>query len=62
MNLRRVFVFSDLTRRSARYRVLHFEFEHMSQSSSDTESDEDGDDRINERLDRIVNFLATYLP
>jgi len=34
----------------------------MGQSSSDTESDEDGDDLINEQLDRIVDFLATYLP
>ena len=24
--------------------------------------DEDGEEQINERLDRIVNFLATYLP
>jgi hypothetical protein len=62
MNLRRVFVFPDLTSSNTRYRVLHSEFEPMGQSSSDTESDEDGDDRINERLDRIVDFLATYLP
>lgn len=37
-------------------------------SSRDDESVDDAgdvngdDDRINERLDRIVNFLATYLP
>lgn len=24
--------------------------------------DDDGEDQINERLDRILNFLATYLP
>jgi len=33
----------------------------MEQSNPDGESEED-DERINERLDRIVNFLATYLP
>lgn len=31
----------------------------MSDSSSDGDSE---DDRINPWLDRIVNFLATYLP
>ena len=34
----------------------------MGQSNSEAESDEDGEDRINERLDRIVDVLATYLP
>lgn len=32
----------------------------MEQSSPDDESE--ADERINERLDRIVDFLATYLP
>jgi hypothetical protein len=42
--------------------VPYFESERMSRSSSDTESDEDGDGRINEGLDRIIDLLETYLP
>lgn len=28
----------------------------------DDTGDEDSEEQLNERLDRIVNFLATYLP
>jgi hypothetical protein len=35
----------------------------MDRSGSDTGADEDEEDgRINRRLDRVLNFLATYLP
>jgi len=34
----------------------------MEQSRSDSDGEEDDEKKINERLDRIVNFLATYLP
>ncbi len=34
----------------------------MEQSRPDSDSEEDDEKKINERLDRIVNFLATYLP
>lgn len=34
----------------------------MEQSRPDGEGEEDDEEKINERLDRIVNFLATYLP
>lgn len=38
----------------------------MDRSGPDDEgaqdSDDEGDERINQRLDRIVDFLATYLP
>jgi hypothetical protein len=30
--------------------------------ASESGDESDSDDRLNERLDRIVNFLATYLP
>lgn len=33
----------------------------MKQSRLDSDAGEDDEKRINERLDRIVNFLATYL-
>jgi hypothetical protein len=33
----------------------------MSRSNSSTESDEE-EEEINRRLDRLLNFLATYLP
>ena len=29
---------------------------------SESEDESNSDDRLNERLDRVVNFLATYLP
>ena len=29
---------------------------------SESEDESDSDDRLNERFDRVVNFLATYLP
>ncbi len=34
----------------------------MEQSRPDSDTEEDDEQRINERLDRIVDFLATYLP
>jgi hypothetical protein len=34
----------------------------MEQSRPDSDGGEDDEKEINERLDRIVNFLATYLP
>ena len=34
----------------------------MEKTGSDRESDGEEEDRINRRLDRIVDFLATYLP
>lgn len=34
----------------------------MKQSRPDGDTEEDDEQRINERLDRIINFLATYLP
>jgi hypothetical protein len=34
----------------------------MEGSNSENQSDEDDDTRINRRFDRIVDFLATYLP
>jgi hypothetical protein len=34
----------------------------MEQSRPDSDGEEDDEKKINERLDRIVNFLATYLP
>jgi len=34
----------------------------MKQSRRDDDSEEEDEKRINEQLDRIVNFLATYLP
>jgi len=34
----------------------------MDQSRPDSDDEEDDEKKINERLDRIVDFLATYLP
>mgnify|MGYP000156248937 CR=1 FL=1 len=34
----------------------------MEQSRPESDAEEDDEKRINERLDRLVNFLATYLP
>ncbi len=34
----------------------------MEQSRPDSDRKEDDEKKINERLDRIINFLATYLP
>ncbi len=34
----------------------------MDQPRSDSDTEEDEENRINERLDRIIDFLATYLP
>ena len=34
----------------------------MTDHDSETETADDEDGRINERLDRIVDILATYLP
>ncbi len=30
--------------------------------ASESDEEEEPEDGVNERLDRIVNFLATYLP
>jgi len=34
----------------------------MEQSHPDSDGEEDDEKKINERLDRIVNFLTTCLP
>lgn len=34
----------------------------MKKTNSDRETDDEEAERINRRLDRIVDFLATYLP
>ena len=34
----------------------------MNQSGEDDEDDRADEEEINQRLDRLINFLATYLP
>ncbi len=34
----------------------------MDQSDEDGEADRTDEEAINQRLDRLINFLATYLP
>jgi hypothetical protein len=47
--------------RDTRYSTLRLEPAAMERADSDSEADDD-DERINERLDRLVNVLTTYLP
>jgi hypothetical protein len=34
----------------------------MKKTTSDRDSDDEEEEQINRRLDRLVDFLATYLP